>query len=84
VAATLLLWLLGAYRAAISPLMPYGCKFDPSCSHYASEAIARYGALRGLRLAALRLLRCRPFTRGGFDPVPDLPTSAEQRKAVHS
>ena len=51
--------------------MPVGCKFYPSCSCYAYEAIARYGALRGLRLAAGRLLRCSPFTHGGYDPVPE-------------
>jgi uncharacterized protein len=76
--ATLLLWALNAWRAVFSPLMPFGCKFDPTCSRYASEAIERHGALRGSRLAALRLLRCRPFTQGGFDPVPDLP-----RHSVH-
>jgi putative membrane protein insertion efficiency factor len=51
--------------------MPVGCKFYPSCSHYAYEAISRHGALPGLRLAAGRLLRCSPFTRGGYDPVPE-------------
>jgi len=73
VSVKILLWALRVYRAVFSPLMPFGCKFYPSCSQYASEAIARHGALRGVRLAALRLLRCRPFTRGGFDPVPELP-----------
>jgi len=71
VSVNILLWALRVYRAVFSPLMPFGCKFYPSCSQYASEAIARHGALRGMRLAALRLLRCRPFTRGGFDPVPE-------------
>ncbi len=51
--------------------MPVGCKFYPSCSRYAAEAIERHGAARGARLALARLWRCRPFTRGGFDPVPD-------------
>jgi putative membrane protein insertion efficiency factor len=59
------------YQAVFAPVMPVGCKFYPSCSRYAAEAIARHGALRGVRLAAARLWRCRPFTQGGFDPVPD-------------
>lgn len=68
-------WALRAgihfYQATLAPLMPLACKFHPSCSHYASEAIARHGALRGLRLAAWRVLRCGPFTQGGHDPVPE-------------
>ena len=66
-----LLGCLRFYQAVFSSLMPVGCKFYPSCSHYAHEAIARHGALRGLRLATGRLLRCSPFTRGGYDPVPE-------------
>ena len=69
-------WLLLAgvrfYQAVFAPVMPVGCKFYPSCSHYAAEAIARHGAARGVWLAAARLWRCRPFTKGGFDPVPDV------------
>ena len=69
-------WLLLAgirfYQAVFAPVMPVGCKFYPSCSHYAAEAIARHGAARGVWLAAARLCRCRPFTKGGFDPVPDV------------
>jgi putative membrane protein insertion efficiency factor len=61
------------YQAIFAPLMPLSCKFYPTCSHYAAEAIARHGAGPGLRLAALRLLRCSPFTRGGVDLVPDAP-----------
>ena len=66
------------YQATLAPLMPFGCKFYPTCSHYAAEAIARHGARRGLLLAAERLLRCRPFTRGGHDPVPDLDSENEE------
>ena len=69
-----LLRTLELYRYWISPvihaLSPTGCKFEPSCSHYASEAIALHGASRGGWLAFNRLLRCHPFSRGGFDPVP--------------
>ena len=68
------LLLLGVhfYQAMLAPIMISACKFYPSCSHYAAEAIERHGARRGLRLAAARLCRCRPFTAGGHDPVPDV------------
>jgi uncharacterized protein len=68
---SLLLSAIRFYQAVFAPVMPVGCKFYPSCSHYAAEAIARHGVLQGARLAAARLWRCRPFTPGGFDPVPD-------------
>ena len=66
----LLLAGLRIYQSYLSPLMPLGCKFYPSCSHYAYEAIELHGPRRGMRLALRRLLRCRPFSPGGFDPVP--------------
>lgn len=68
--ATLLLLLIEAYRVALSPLLGGHCRFVPSCSVFAEEAIRRHGAARGARLAAARLLRCHPFHQGGFDPVP--------------
>lgn len=62
------------YQALISPLLPPACRFEPSCSHYAEEAIRRHGPGRGLLLAARRILRCHPFTwlggSSGYDPVP--------------
>ncbi len=64
------IWLLRGYKAAISPLLPPACRFYPTCSEYALEAVTRYGALRGSWLATRRLLRCHPFHPGGFDPVP--------------
>jgi uncharacterized protein len=70
-AAGLLLFGIRFYQAVLARLMPVGCKFYPTCSHYAAEAIERHGAARGARLALARLWRCRPFTQGGFDPVPD-------------
>ncbi|MCG5442126.1 membrane protein insertion efficiency factor YidD [Micromonospora sp. NIE79] len=60
-----------AYRRWISPALPARCRFYPSCSAYAQEAVVRHGALRGAMLAARRLLRCHPFHPGGYDPVPE-------------
>lgn len=70
IAKTLLLAVLRAYKWAVSPLFPPACRYVPSCSEYAMEAIDRHGAARGMLMASWRLLRCHPFTRGGFDPVP--------------
>jgi putative membrane protein insertion efficiency factor len=58
-----------AYQRLISPLLPRRCKYEPTCSAYAGQAIREYGILRGLVLAGWRLLRCNPFSHGGFDPV---------------
>jgi putative membrane protein insertion efficiency factor len=66
----MMLVLIAVYKRAISPLLPRSCRFYPSCSTYAAEAIERHGALRGAWLAARRLLRCHPFHPGGYDPVP--------------
>jgi uncharacterized protein len=70
-AAWMLLALIRVYMILLSPFFGGACKFYPSCSNYAYEAIAQHGARRGLLLAMKRLGRCRPFTKGGFDPVPD-------------
>jgi putative membrane protein insertion efficiency factor len=67
----LLLALLSAYRRWVSPALPRRCRYEPTCSAYAATAIGRFGALRGTILAAWRLLRCNPFSHGGFDPVPE-------------
>lgn len=64
------LGLLRAYKLAISPLFPPSCRYVPTCSEYAAEAIDRHGVLRGAGMAIWRLLRCHPFVKGGFDPVP--------------
>ena len=66
-----LLFLIRCYMIFLSPFFGGACKFHPSCSNYAYEAVARHGARRGVVLAVKRLLRCRPFTMGGFDPVPE-------------
>jgi putative membrane protein insertion efficiency factor len=84
----LLLALLGFYKRWLSPalhsLHPGGCKFLPTCSDYAAEAIAIHGALRGSALATWRLLRCHPFTRGGFDPVPPAATRQSSPTQIHA
>jgi len=65
-----LLLLIIAYRWVVSPMLPPACRFHPSCSSYAEEALQRYGALRGGWLTARRVCRCGPWHAGGYDPVP--------------
>ncbi len=67
----LLIGLINLYKKGISPLNPRCCRFEPSCSSYAIEAISRHGAFKGTALAAWRILRCNPFCKGGYDPVPE-------------
>ncbi|MBQ7500755.1 MAG: membrane protein insertion efficiency factor YidD [Clostridia bacterium] len=61
---------IGLYRKYISPLKPPSCRFTPTCSRYAIEAIEEWGVIIGLGLAFWRVLRCNPFSKGGYDPVP--------------
>lgn len=63
--------LIGAYQRWISSARPRRCRYEPTCSSYASDAVRRFGVARGLVLASWRLLRCNPFSHGGFDPVPE-------------
>jgi len=65
----ILISLLKFYKTAISPWLPPSCRFVPTCSEYAREAIERHGVLRGTGMAIWRLLRCQPFCAGGYDPV---------------
>lgn len=67
---TLVLALLHAYRLALSPFLGRNCRFHPSCSAYAIEAVERHGALKGGWLGLRRILRCHPWNPGGYDPVP--------------
>jgi putative membrane protein insertion efficiency factor len=71
------LQMLRAYKWAISPMFPPTCRYVPTCSEYAAEAVDRYGMLRGGWKALTRLLRCHPFSRGGYDPVVKRNTSCD-------
>ncbi len=66
----LALGFLRLYKFVLSPLLPAACRYQPTCSDYAREAVERHGALRGTILAARRLARCHPLREGGYDPVP--------------
>ena len=68
--ARLGLLMIRGYQVTLSPMLPSACRYTPSCSRYTYEAVERYGALRGSWMGAKRILRCHPFHRGGFDPVP--------------
>lgn len=67
----LLIILIKFYKLAISPLFPPSCRFYPTCSQYAIEALEKHGAFKGTFLAIKRVLRCNPFSKGGYDPVPE-------------
>lgn len=69
-AARLLVWVIRGYQLALSPMFAGCCRFVPSCSAYAAEAVMVHGAIRGSWLTVARLVRCQPFCRGGLDPVP--------------
>lgn len=68
--ASVLLWAIAAYRRFVSPLKPPACRFHPTCSAYAEQAVRRYGPWRGGLMAVRRVARCHPWHPGGYDPVP--------------
>ena len=77
---TILLVLIRFYQLVISPLLPVSCRFAPSCSHYAVDALTRFGVFRGSWMAAKRICRCHPWGDAGFDPVPQI-SEANNKKA---
>jgi putative membrane protein insertion efficiency factor len=76
VASRVLQGAIKVYQVAISPVLGQRCRFHPSCSCYAADAVERHGALQGIRLAFSRFIRCHPWSDGGLDPVPDEVRSA--------
>ena len=65
----LVLDLIGIYKALLSPFLPPACRFEPTCSEYARQAVEKYGAVKGTWLGLRRILRCQPFCKGGHDPL---------------
>ncbi len=76
--------LIRTYQLAVSPLLGPHCRYYPSCSHYALEAVDRHGAARGSALALRRLLRCHPWGEGGYDPVPPAPAATLTTPCCHA
>jgi putative membrane protein insertion efficiency factor len=76
----ILLMFISFYRKCISPILPRSCRFYPTCSAYSYEAISKYGAVVGLWLSVKRILRCHPFNKGGYDPVPEIRGIKERKK----
>lgn len=70
-AATPLIWMIRVYQRAVSPSLGRNCRYAPTCSTYAVEALSRFGVIQGTWLAARRLGRCHPLHEGGYDPVPE-------------
>lgn len=74
------IWIILFYRKYLSPLKSTKCPYFPSCSQYGLEAVERYGALRGGLLCIWRILRCNPFSKGGYDPVPSIEYHAYKKE----
>jgi putative membrane protein insertion efficiency factor len=85
VPASLVLGMIRFYQVFLSPLLGRNCRFEPTCSAYTFEAVERYGFFKGIGLGAKRILRCGPWTSGGFDPVPDLKATPQcERKKTEA
>lgn len=67
----IIIFFIRAYQTLLSPLLPPSCRFYPTCSHYAAEAVGKFGAAAGVWLAIKRISKCHPFHQGGIDPVPE-------------
>ncbi len=80
----LLLLLLKAYKLAISPYLGRNCRFYPSCSDYAAQAVQKHGALKGSLLAGARLCKCHPWHAGGYDPVPETNVQGHKNRPPHT
>lgn len=65
------IWLVKQYQRFISPLFPPSCRYYPTCSNYTLQALKKYGTFKGLLMGIARILRCNPFVKGGYDPLPD-------------
>lgn len=76
----IIILLIGFYQKYISPLRPATCRFYPSCSEYAAQALEKYGLLKGLWLSMRRISRCHPFSSGGHDPIPDFSGAYSYKK----
>jgi putative membrane protein insertion efficiency factor len=66
----LLIGTVRLYKTYVSPFLPSACRFEPTCSEYAVQALEKYGSIRGTKLTVYRIFRCQPFAKGGYDPVP--------------
>jgi putative membrane protein insertion efficiency factor len=66
----ILIGMVRLYKTYVSPFLPSACRYEPTCSEYAMEAVQKHGSLRGAGMAIYRVLRCQPFAKGGYDPVP--------------
>ena len=75
----ILMLIIRAYQLFLSPLFGSNCRYMPTCSHYTHQAIAQYGAIRGVWMGIKRILRCHPWVKGGYDPVPEFKNKKKGR-----
>ena len=80
ITTTTFIAFLRFYKKAISPFLPYACRYTPTCSEYMIEAIEKYGVIKGLLLGIKRIIRCHPWGESGYDPVPKKNTTTKQKK----